>query len=71
MTCPYCGSELGELDPIMDILSQDKSGGSTTFKAKCCRSNIKAYSATSMYYIVAADPLPEGKENKPQLIGGA
>jgi hypothetical protein len=71
MICPYCESDLGDLDPIMDILSQNKLNGETEFASKCCHKKIRAYSNVGMYYIVAAEPLPASEKRKPQLIGAA
>ena len=64
--CPYCGGDLGDLDPIMDKLAKDKLNGKLNFQSACCKKPLKAYSSFSMYYIDTVEGLPE-----PQFIGGA
>ena len=71
MTCPYCKKDLGDLDPIMDSLKNDGYGSETEFGCPHCQGKIKASNRTGNYYIIATDPLPDGQDNTPLLIGAA
>lgn len=51
--CFYCPGDLGDLNDVMDILSEDKLNGETEFTAQCCGKKIKAFSQVMRYYIVA------------------
>ncbi|MFD1682290.1 hypothetical protein [Pseudomonas rhodesiae] len=49
--CPHCQKNLGDLDPIMNQLAQNKLSGKLTFKCKHCKLDINAFSNVGMYYI--------------------
>ena len=70
MTCPYCRGDLGDLNEVMDGLKSHGYGSEIEFSSQCCQGKIKAYNRVGYYYIIAVDSLPEGRVNKPLLIGG-
>lgn len=64
--CPHCGSDLEDLDPVMDKLSGDKLNGVHFFDCRHCGSSLRAFSSVSMYYLQPADG-----SAPPKLIGAA
>ncbi len=65
-TCPYCKTNLGYLESVMDQLARKKIEGEVFFQSECCNQKIRAFSDCMKYFIEASDPLPG-----PQMIGAA
>lgn len=71
INCPYCHSSLGDLESVMDSLSENSAGDAeVNFDAPCCGMRLRAYARVMAYYLV---PVEEEKANdpSPQLIGHA
>lgn len=53
--CPYCQSDLGDLEEVQNELSQDKLNGRLDFFSSCCGEVINAFSRVGQYYITSPD----------------
>lgn len=67
-SCPHCKSSLGELEAVMDTLSENKINGEVEFDAPCCGEPLKAYAQAMAYYLV---PVKDIESGAPQRIGHA